>query len=71
MKDWHNQADEALFALRENHESVTYQCMLDYFAAAYEKEKENMVLSSDPATIQEHWIRAKGYRELLDSFRVE
>ena len=70
MQDWHNEADEKLFALRENHESVTYHCMIEYFEAVYEREKENMVISTDPTDVNRHWIAANGVRSLLDDLRV-
>lgn len=71
MKDWHQQTDDALMALRENYESVTYTTMLDYLASMYEREKENMVLSQEPEVLHQHWIRANGVRELIDQLTVE
>lgn len=70
-QDWHNKLDEKLFALRDNHDSVTYQTMIEYLEAAYECAKENMVISSDKETVLEHWVMANGFRELLDSLRVD
>ena len=71
MKDWHQQTDDALMALRENYESVTYTTMLDYLESMYEREKENMVLSQESEVMHQHWIRANGVRELIDQLRVE
>ncbi|WP_420588230.1 hypothetical protein [Bacterioplanoides sp.] len=71
MQEWHNRAEDALYALRENHESVTYMAMLDYFSAVYEREKENMVLSNDEETLRTHWIAANGVRSLLADLMVE
>ena len=70
MQAWHNRAEDALFALRENHESVTYQTMIAYFEAAYEREKENMVLSHCDESLKMHWVAANGIRSLLDDLRV-
>lgn len=70
MQEWHNRAEEALYALRENHESVTYKTMIDYFEAVYEREKENMVLSHDADALKTHWIAANGVRALLDDLKV-
>lgn len=71
MKDWHQLTDDRLFALRENYDSVTYNTLIDWLEAMYEREKENMVLAKEPEVVQQHWIRSNGVRELLDQLSIE
>ena len=65
LPDWHSRADEQLLKLNECYDNHSYHLMLDWLQALYEREKENIVMSEDIETIQMHWIKAKGVKELL------